>query len=94
LTCSSWFETKVWDDRSSVYLAITAKLVPILRLGSMVHLRLNTKEANPNPVRLQIHHVTLLKHNYQFVNFISALPGRSEDAAQDLLKALAAQVKP
>ncbi|GJE88737.1 WLM-domain-containing protein [Phanerochaete sordida] len=47
----------------------------------MVHLRLNEREANPNP----------------FVNFITPLPARdsaAEEDARQLLRALAAQVKP
>ena len=47
----------------------------------MVHLRLNAREANPNP----------------HVNWITALPQPSQDsttAARELLKALAAQVRP
>jgi len=47
----------------------------------MVHLRLNAREANPNP----------------HVNWITALSQPSQDsttAARDLLKALAAQVRP
>jgi hypothetical protein len=48
---------------------------------AMVHLRLNANEANPNDA----------------VNFITALPARTaaaETAARELLRALAAQVKP
>ncbi|EJD49034.1 WLM-domain-containing protein [Auricularia subglabra TFB-10046 SS5] len=44
----------------------------------MVHVRLNEREANPN----------------QFINFISPLPAGNEDDARELLRALAAQVKP
>ena len=46
----------------------------------MVHLRLNERETNPNP----------------HVNFITALPPPGEDRehARQLLRALAAQVKP
>ena len=46
----------------------------------MVHLRLNEKEANPNP----------------HINFITALPksGDEIERARQLLRALAAQVKP
>ncbi|KAF9790468.1 WLM-domain-containing protein [Thelephora terrestris] len=46
----------------------------------MVHLRLNEKETNPNP----------------FINFITALPtpGGGRERARELLRALAAQVKP
>jgi len=46
----------------------------------MVHLRLNEKETNPNP----------------FINFITALRGSGEggERARQLLRALAAQVKP
>jgi DNA-dependent metalloprotease WSS1 len=47
----------------------------------MVHLRLNTREANPN----------------EHVNFITALPMRSASDSEDArqyLRALAAQVKP
>lgn len=47
----------------------------------MVHLRLNAREANPNP----------------HVNWIAALPQPSQDsstAARELLRALAAQVRP
>lgn len=47
----------------------------------MVHLRLNEREPNPNP----------------HINFISALPrGSSQDQeeARQLLRALAAQVRP
>lgn len=50
----------------------------------MVHVRINEREANPNP----------------HVNFISQLPmpgatsPYSEDDARELLRALAAQVKP
>lgn len=46
----------------------------------MVHLRLNEKEANPNP----------------HINFISALKADAEDEedARRLLRALAAQVRP
>ena len=43
----------------------------------MVHLRLNEREVNPN----------------NFINFISPLPGRGEEDARELLRALAAQVK-
>jgi hypothetical protein len=48
---------------------------------AMVHLRLSANEANPNDA----------------VNFITALPARTaaaETAARELLRALAAQVKP
>ena len=47
----------------------------------MVHLRLNEREANPNP----------------HINFISPLPAgdaAAEEEARQLLRALAAQVKP
>jgi DNA-dependent metalloprotease WSS1 len=47
----------------------------------MVHLRLNESEANPNP----------------HVNFITALPmddAREQERARQLLRALAAQVRP
>ncbi|KAI0049739.1 WLM-domain-containing protein [Auriscalpium vulgare] len=44
----------------------------------MVHLRINENEANPNP----------------HVNFISALPMADQEEARQLLRALAAQVKP
>jgi DNA-dependent metalloprotease WSS1 len=47
----------------------------------MVHLRLNEREANPN----------------EFINFITSLPARTDaasEAARELLRALAAQVKP
>jgi len=47
----------------------------------MVHLRINEREPNPNP----------------HVNFISVLPmgdGTVEEAARQLLRSLAAQVKP
>ena len=46
----------------------------------MVHLRLNEKETNPN----------------SYINFITALPGSGEgrERARQLLRALAAQVKP
>jgi DNA-dependent metalloprotease WSS1 len=47
----------------------------------MVHLRLNEREANPNP----------------HINFISVLytgNAATEDEARELLRALAAQVKP
>ena len=44
----------------------------------MVHLRLNEKETNPNP----------------HINFITALPGSGDERARQLLRALAAQVKP
>lgn len=46
----------------------------------MVHLRLNEKETNPNP----------------HINFITALPtsGDERERARQLLRALAAQVKP
>lgn len=46
----------------------------------MVHLRLNEKETNPNP----------------YINFITAipLPGDEREPARQLLRALAAQVKP
>lgn len=46
----------------------------------MVHLRLNEKEANPNP----------------YINFITTLPssGDVRERARQLLRALAAQVKP
>ena len=46
----------------------------------MVHLRLNEKETNPNPC----------------INFITALPtsGDERERARQLLRALAAQVKP
>lgn len=47
----------------------------------MSYVRLNEREANPNP----------------YINFITALPGRDgadEEAARQLLRALAAQVKP
>ena len=47
----------------------------------MVHLRINEREPNPNP----------------YVNFISVLPMRNpevQEAARQLLRALAAQVKP
>ncbi len=47
----------------------------------MVHLRLNAREANPNPQ----------------VNWIHALPQPEQDAtntARELLRALAAQVRP
>lgn len=46
----------------------------------MVHLRLNEKETNPNP----------------YINFITALtgPGDEYERARQLLRALAAQVKP
>lgn len=47
----------------------------------MVHVRLNTKETNPN----------------EYINFISSLSGfdsPSQDDARQLLRALAAQVKP
>ena len=47
----------------------------------MVHLRINEREPNPNP----------------HVNFIAVLPMRDcevEEAARQLLRALAAQVKP
>lgn len=48
---------------------------------AMVHLRLNEREANPNP----------------FINFIMPLPmgsSTTEEDARQLLRALAAQVKP
>ena len=50
------------------------------RLGGMVHLRLNERETNPNP----------------YINFITALPppGEDRERARQLLRALAAQVKP
>jgi hypothetical protein len=47
----------------------------------MVHLRINEREPNPNP----------------YVNFITVLPmadATVEDSAHQLLRALAAQVKP
>lgn len=47
----------------------------------MVHLRINEREPNPNP----------------YVNFITVLPANDptvEEAARQLLRALAAQVKP
>lgn len=46
----------------------------------MVHLRFNEKETNPNP----------------YINFITALPpsGDEHERARQLLRALAAQVKP
>ncbi|KZV97438.1 WLM-domain-containing protein [Exidia glandulosa HHB12029] len=44
----------------------------------MVHYRLNEREVNPN----------------NFINFIVPLPARDEDYARELLRALAAQVKP
>lgn len=44
----------------------------------MVHLRLNEKEANPNP----------------YINFITVLPPSGDERARQLLRALAAQVKP
>lgn len=47
----------------------------------MVHVRLNERETNPNP----------------HINFITALPAASDAAQEDarqLLRALAAQVKP
>ena len=44
----------------------------------MVHLRLNENEANPNP----------------HVNFITVLPMADQERARQLLRALAAQVKP
>ena len=44
----------------------------------MVHLRLNEKETNPNP----------------YINFITALPGSGDERARQLLRALAAQLKP
>ena len=46
----------------------------------MVHLRLNEKETNPNP----------------YINFITVLPtpGHERERARQLLRALAAQVKP
>lgn len=44
----------------------------------MVHLRLNERETNPNP----------------HINFISALPGVDPEDARQLLRALAAQVRP
>ena len=47
----------------------------------MVHLRINEREPNPNP----------------YVNFITVLPVNDptvEEAARQLLRALAAQVKP
>jgi len=46
----------------------------------MVHFRLNEKETNPNP----------------YINFITALPqsGDERERARQLLRALAAQVKP
>jgi hypothetical protein len=47
----------------------------------MVHLRLNTKESNPN----------------EFINFIIPLPDATQagtESARELLRALAAQVKP
>ena len=49
-------------------------------LDLMVHLRLNEKETNPNPL----------------INFITALPppGEERERARQLLRALAAQVKP
>ena len=49
--------------------------------AAMVHLRLNEKESNPNP----------------HINFISALPTTDPSATEDarqLLRALAAQVRP
>jgi hypothetical protein len=60
-------------------------LIPFISLpaSGMVHLRLNAREANPNP----------------HINWINALPQSqpSQDAtnaAQELLRALAAQVRP
>jgi len=49
-------------------------------LRVMVHLRLNERETNPNP----------------YINFITALPtsGDERERARQLLRALAAQVKP
>jgi hypothetical protein len=44
----------------------------------MVHVRLNERETNPNP----------------HVNFISALGADREEEARQLIRALAAQVKP
>ena len=44
----------------------------------MVHVRLNEREINPNP----------------HVNFISALGADREEEARQLIRALAAQVKP
>lgn len=44
----------------------------------MVHVRLNERETNPNP----------------HVNFITTLPFDDEDEARQLLRALAAQVRP
>lgn len=47
----------------------------------MVHLRINEREANPN----------------LYVNFITVLPGRDpmeEEETRQLLRALAAQVRP
>ena len=66
----------------------TANFAPIPNLDRvrvltriMVHLRLNENETNPNP----------------HVNFITALPmadPRDQERARQLLRALAAQVKP
>ncbi len=44
----------------------------------MVHARFNEKEPNPNP----------------HVNFVTPLPGNDQDDARQLLRALAAQVRP
>jgi hypothetical protein len=56
-------------------------LVSILTKLAMVHLRLNTLESNPNP----------------HINFITSLPADGQaatDSARELLRALAAQIKP
>lgn len=59
----------------------TNSRISLLRPSSMVHHRLNERESNPNP----------------HVNFISALPAidhEEQESARQLLRALAAQVRP
>lgn len=57
------------------------RYVTASRIVTMVHLRVNNRESNPNP----------------HINFITALPAATEDEQEDsrqFLRALAAQVRP
>lgn len=66
-----WWGDKIFLERNFDHLTTV--------LAGMVHLRLNEKESNPNPL----------------VNFITPLPGiQDSDDARQLLRALAAQVRP
>lgn len=64
-----------------VFTTFLERQLPRFHTTAMVHLRINEREPNPNP----------------HVNFITVLPMDDsivEEAARQLLRALAAQVKP